>query len=72
MRIIREWIGPVLLSWILLPFPTFAQAVSDDCLTEINGTLKGEAGSIQDHMFDSVAIDPTYDDQIHGLGNFRI
>lgn len=35
-----------------------SQSQADDCIKEINGTLKGQPGNVQDNMFHSLAIDP--------------
>lgn len=46
-------------------FPSSVQAQSDDCPTEINGGLRGESGNVQDHMFHSLAIDPTNENVVY-------
>lgn len=58
----------LLLIAVMLSFaaPSFSQLnAPDDCLTEINGGLRGEPGNIQDHMFHSLAIDPTNENIVY-------
>src|SRR5262245_50030753 len=38
---------------------------SDECPVEINGSLKGSSGNIQDHMFHSLAIDPNNENIVY-------
>lgn len=48
-----------------LLFCPIAHSQSNECQTEINGALKGGSGNIQDHMFHSLAIDPTNEDIVY-------
>ena len=68
MRIMRmscKRILPLLLPALLFPAVLLAQGPTDDCPTEINGGLRGESGNIQDHMFHSLAIDPTNENIVY-------
>ena len=59
------WRTSVLLI-LLAVFPHLALAQSSiECPTEINGALRGGAGNIQDHMFHSIAIDPTNENVVY-------
>lgn len=53
-------ITPLLLSTLALVAPqaTQARAQTDSCLSEINGSLKGQPGNVQDNTFHSLLIDP--------------
>jgi photosystem II stability/assembly factor-like uncharacterized protein len=55
----------VLISTFFFPSVLASQGLTDDCPTEINGGLRGESGNIQDHMFHSIAIDPTNENIVY-------